>query len=89
MLLLFFSCRRYYSREFDGVGVEVKNLIWLTDKVTTVLGDVRSNDVEISTLFGSAQVLHKVSETILPTGLLFFGLPGGVAGTHVSEQFRV
>lgn len=81
--------RKYYSTVFVGVGVEVKNLIWTIDEVTTVLGDVRSNRVDITTLIGSAQVSHKVSEAVVPPGLLFFGLPRGVASTKVSEQFRV
>lgn len=84
-----FFFREYYSREFDGVGVEVDDLIWLIDEVTTILGDVRSDDVDISTLFGSAQVSHKVSEAAVPIFLLFFVCPRGVASTHVSEQFSV
>jgi hypothetical protein len=79
------SFRRYYSNVFVGVGIEVKNLIWMIDEVTTIFGDVRSNRVDISTLIGSAQVSHKVSETVIPTGLFFFGLPGGIASTQVSE----
>ena len=71
-----------------GFGVEVKDLIGVIDEVTTILGNVRSNRVEI-TLVGSAQVSHNVSETVAPTFLFFFGSPRGVAGTHFSEQVRI
>ena len=86
-----FLLRKYYSNGLVGVGVgvEVKDLIWTTDEVTTILGDVCSDSVDISTLIGSTQVFHNVSETSGPTGFLFFGFPRGVASTKVSEQVGV
>jgi hypothetical protein len=86
-LLLFASVRKYYSNGFVGFGVwgEVKNLIWTTDEVTTILGDVCSNRVDITTLIGNTQLFHNASETFGPTGFLFFGFPRGVASTQVSE----
>jgi hypothetical protein len=70
-------------------GVEVKDLIGVIDEVTTILGNVLRNCVDISTLVGSAQVSHNVSETIAPTFLFFFGLPRGVAGAQFSEHVRI
>jgi hypothetical protein len=88
-----FLFRKCYSNVFVGLGlglgVEVKNLTWMIDEVTTILGDVRGNHINIGTLFGSAQVSHNVSETIAPTFLFFFGLPRGVASTKFSQQVSV
>jgi hypothetical protein len=69
--------------------VEVENLVWSSDEVTTILGNASGDRIHICTLVGHAQLFHDLRESVDPTRLLFFGLPGSVAGAKVSEQLRI
>jgi hypothetical protein len=72
-----------------GSRVEVKNLVWSSDKVTTILGNASGDRIHICTLVGHAQLFHDFGESVNPTRLLFFGLPGSVASAKVSKQLRI
>jgi hypothetical protein len=64
-------------------------LVWSSDEVTTILGNASGDRIHICTLVGHAQLFHDFGESVDPTRLLFFGLPGSVAGAKVSEQLRI
>jgi hypothetical protein len=67
----------------------VKNLVWNADEVTTILGNASGDRIHICTLVGHAQLFHDFGESVDPTRLLFFGLPGSVASAKVSKQLRI
>jgi hypothetical protein len=77
-----FSLRR-------GSRVEVEDLIWVADKVTTILSNASSNRIHVRTLIGIAQLFYDFGETVAPTDSLFLGLPWSIACAEIFEQFAI
>jgi len=78
----FFSLRR-------GSRLEVEDLVWVADEVTTILGNASSNRIHVRTLIGIAQLFYDFNKAVVPTRLFFFGLPWSIAGTKVFEELAI
>ena len=79
---LFFLLRR-------GSRIEIQDLIWGADEVTTILGNASSNRIHVRTLIGIAQLFYDFNKAVVPTRLFFFGLPWSIAGTKVFEELAI
>jgi hypothetical protein len=73
---LFFLLRR-------GSRVEVEDLMWVADKVTTILSNASSDRIHVRTLIGIAQLFYDFREAVAPTNLLLLGLPWSVACAEI------
>lgn len=75
-LFFFFSLRR-------GSRIEVEDLIWVADKVTTILRNASSDRIHIRTLIGIAQLFYGFRKTVAPTDPLLLGLPWRIACAEI------
>lgn len=65
----------FFSSLRRGGRIEVEDLIWVADKVTTILRNASSDRIHIRTLIGIAQLFYGFRETVAPTDSLLLGLP--------------
>ena len=74
--LFFYSLRR-------GSRIEIEDLMWVADKVTTILSNASSDRIHVRTLIGIAQLFYDFRETVAPTNLLLLGLPWSIACAEI------
>jgi len=80
----FFFLRTSFSFSLRrGSRVEVEDLIWVADEVTTILSNASSNRIHVRTLIGIAQLFYDFGETVAPTNPLFLGLPWSIACAEI------
>jgi hypothetical protein len=72
-----------------GSRVEVEDLVWGADEVTTILGNASSNRIHVRTLIGIAKLFHDFNKSVIPTRLLLFGLPWSVACAKIFEELAI
>ena len=74
--IFFFLLRR-------GSRIEVEDLMWVADKVTTILSNASRDRVHVRTLIGIAQLFYDFGETVAPTNLLLLSLPWSIACAEI------
>ena len=75
MFFLLSSLRLSFFLLRRGSRLEVEDLMWVADKVTTILSNASSDRIHIRTLIGIAQLFYGFRETVAPTNSLLLGLP--------------
>lgn len=78
-----FSLRSSFFLLRRGSRVEVEDLMWVADKVTTILSNASSDRIHVRTLIGIAQLFYDFREAVAPTNLLLLGLPWSVACAEI------
>lgn len=87
-LHIFFPCFCFFSTVIffllrRGSRIEVEDLMWDADKVTTILSNASSDRIHVRTLIGIAQLFYDFGETVAPTNLLLLGLPWSIACAEI------
>ena len=82
-LFLLSSLRSSFFLLRRGSRLEVEDLMWVADKVTTILSNASSDRIHVRTLIGIAQLFYDFREAVAPTNLLLLGLPWSVACAEI------